>query len=160
MILRFSRTTIPACSMSPKGCPSSSWRPARTRKPSPSRSACSEESIRSSSLQSASNRNPKSSCSPSSQSGGKSDHHFAWGKIANQEGGHFRCPMCDVETLEGWRSYQLCIESRVKSFSELLGKGFYGIKGMQMCYKKKKRRKKKSFLPKPCVRRSRATPRG
>jgi len=51
---------------------------------------------------------------------GKADHHFSWEKISNQEGGYFRCPLCDVETDEDWHSYAKCVGARSKSMSEIV----------------------------------------
>lgn len=51
---------------------------------------------------------------------GKSDHHFSWEKTGNQEGGYFRCPVCDIETDEDWHSYSNCVGARCKSFGEII----------------------------------------
>jgi len=59
---------------------------------------------------------------------GKSDHHFSWEKTGNQEGGYFRCPVCDVDTHEDWRSYHKCVGAKSKSLSELILGNFQGKK--------------------------------
>jgi len=59
---------------------------------------------------------------------GKSDHHFSWEKTGNQEGGYFRCLVCDVDTYEDWRSYHKCVGAKSKSLSELMLANFQGKK--------------------------------
>jgi len=59
---------------------------------------------------------------------GKSDHHFSWEKICNQEGGHFRCPLCDVETSDDWHSYSKCVGAKSRSFSDLISGVLQGKK--------------------------------
>jgi len=63
---------------------------------------------------------------------GKSDHHFSWEKIGNQEGGYFRCPVCDVDTDDDWHSYNKCVGAKSKSLTEIIlgilkGKKMNGI---------------------------------
>lgn len=48
--------------------------------------------------------------------GGKDDHKAAWGKTGNLCGGHRRCPVCDVECVEEWKSFHACCQSHQKGY--------------------------------------------